>query len=134
MPSPYVGGMDILTAYAQFTQEIVNVTGMPRPMLHMHAGMAIYLIGQILLGTRRGSFLAILLVLQAELFNELMNKLHNGTWHWPDTREDIILTLFWPVMCYAVSRYRRARFARVTASQILFMPQSRERRGLEIRE
>jgi hypothetical protein len=108
--------MEIASAYAQLTQEIVNVTGMTRPMLHMHAGMAIYLLGQLVLGTRRGSFLAILLVLQAELLNELLNKLHNGTWRWPDTREDIVLTLFWPVMCYMVSRYRRARFARLAVS------------------
>lgn len=103
--------MDIPSAYAQLTQEIVNVTGMTRPMLHMHAGMAIYLLGQLLLGTRRGSFLAIMLVLQIELFNELMNKLYNGTWRWPDTREDIALTLFWPIMCYVVSNYRRWRWA-----------------------
>lgn len=119
--------MDIVSGYAQLTQEIVNVTGMSRQMLHMHAGMALYLLGQILLGTRRGSFLAIMLVLQVELFNELMNKLHNGTWNWPDTREDIFLTLFWPVMCYGVSRYRRARFARLAAGDILFMPDPRHR-------
>jgi hypothetical protein len=109
--------MNIVSAYAQFTQEIVNVTGMTRPMLHMHAGMAIYLLSQFALGTRRGSFLAIMLVLQAELFNELMNKLYNRTWRWPDTREDIALTLFWPIMCYLVSKYRRWRWAKVRSTR-----------------
>jgi hypothetical protein len=104
--------MDIAYAYAQLAQEIVNVTGMTRPMLHMHAGMGMYLLGQVLLGTRRGSFLAIMLVLQVELFNELMNKLYNGSWRWPDTRQDIAVTLFWPIMCYVASKYRRWKWTR----------------------
>ena len=102
--------MDPISAYAQFTQDIVNCTGMSRPMLHMHAGMAIYLVSQVMLGTRRGSLLAISMVLFVELLNELLNFLHKGRVYWSDTTQDILLTLFWPVMIYAVSRYRRWRW------------------------
>ncbi len=102
--------MDPISAYADFTQAIVDVTGMTRPMLHMHAGMAIYLLAQVLLGTRRGSILALAAVLEIELLNELMNRLHYGTWRWDDTRQDIMLTLLWPTACYAVSSYRRWRW------------------------
>jgi hypothetical protein len=104
--------MDLISGYAQLIQEIVDFTGMSRPMLHMHAGMAIYVIGQLMLGTRRGSGLAILLVLQAELLNELMNRLYYGTWRWDDTSADIVLTLFWPMTCWCVSMFRRTRWKR----------------------
>jgi hypothetical protein len=90
--------MDIVSAYAQLTQDTVNVTGMSRPMLHMLAGMAIYLPSRLFLGAGRGSLLAIMLVLQAELGNELLNVLNYGTLRWSDTIEDITLTLLGPVM------------------------------------
>ena len=107
--------MNIIEAYAQFTQLIVDVTGMSRPMLHMHAGMAIYLVTQFALRDRRGSLIALVAVLQLELLNEVMNRLHKGSWHWDDTLGDIALTLFWPSLCYAVSTYRRHRWSRERA-------------------
>jgi membrane protein YdbS with pleckstrin-like domain len=102
--------MDIVSGYAQLTQDIVNFTGMSRPMLHMHAGMAIYLLTQFLVRDRRASLVALALVAEIELGNELMNRLHKGYWDWGDTAADIALTLFWPVMCYAVGKYRRWRW------------------------
>lgn len=112
--------MSIVEAYAQFTQFIVEVTGMSRPMLHMHAGMAIYLVTQFTLRDRRGSLIALVAVLQLELLNEIMNRLDKGSWHWNDTLGDIALTLFWPSSCYAVSVYRRHRWSRqnVVAAQV----------------
>ncbi len=105
--------MDIFAAYAQLTQDIVNITGVSRPMLHMHAGMAIYLGAQVVLGTRRGSLFAVIVVLQIELLNEMMNRFYHGSWRWADTSEDIALTLFWPTLRYGVSLYRRKRWQRM---------------------
>ena len=99
--------MSLVHAYAQFTQSIVDLTSMSRPMLHIHAGMAIYLVTQFALRDRRGSLIALVAVLQLELFNEIMNRLDKGAWHWADTSADIALTIFWPTLCYAVSIYRR---------------------------
>lgn len=93
--------MDVVSAYAQFTQDTVDVTGMSRSMLHMLVGMAIYLPSRLIFGKGRGALLAFLLVLHAELGNELLNMLHYRTARWLDTIEDITLTLFGPVMfCY----------------------------------
>ena len=91
--------MDTVSAYAQVTQDLVNITGMSRPLLHLLAGMVIYLPSRLFLGARHGSLLAFLLVLQVELGNELLNMLHYGSWRWLDTIEDITLTLLGPLMC-----------------------------------
>ncbi len=103
--------MDIVGSYAQLTQSIVDFTGMSRSMLHMHAGMAVYMLTQFMLRDRRSSLLALAAVAQVELFNEIMNYLQWGSWRWPDTIADIVLTLFWPLTSYAVSKYRRWRWA-----------------------
>lgn len=103
--------MDIPHLYAAFTQSIVNLTGMSRAMLHVHAGMGIYLAAQCLLRDRRASIWALLAVVQMEFFNEIMNRLAKGAWDWPDTVADIALTLFWPSLSYATGTWRRQRWA-----------------------
>ncbi|MXO86494.1 hypothetical protein GRI38_10705 [Altererythrobacter aurantiacus] len=114
--------MNIVDAYAQLTQGIVDLTGMSRPMLHIHAGMAIYLTTQFALRDRRGSLFALIAVLQLELFNEVMNRLAKGTWNWPDTSSDIALTIFWPSLCYGVSTYRRHRWTAPRMKQLAALP------------
>ena len=31
------------------------------------------------------------------MFNEVMDRLHYGSWRWPDTLGDVANTLFWPL-------------------------------------
>lgn len=102
--------MDIVGAYQSLTEIIETVTGMSRPMLHVHAGMAIYLLAQLFLRNRRGSFLALVLVAEVALFNEVMNRLYYGSWRWDDTLRDLALTLFWPAGCFVVGKVRRWRW------------------------
>ncbi|MET1754239.1 hypothetical protein ABVV53_02005 [Novosphingobium sp. RD2P27] len=116
--------MDPISSYRDFTEALKAFTGMSPQMLHVHAGMAIYLASQLLLGSRRASWVALLVVLEIELFNEVMNYLFYGSWRWADTLSDIAFTLFWPTMCVSVGKYRRWRWARrrmvqaLTASQL----------------
>lgn len=102
--------MDPITAYKELTDTIEAVTGLSRPMLHLHAGMAIYVVTQAFLRERRGSVVALGMVALAELGNEAMNRLYWGSWRWSDTLGDIVATLFWPSLCLAVSAYRRRRW------------------------
>lgn len=78
---------------------------------HIHAGLALYVGAQMLFRTRRASIMALHVVLAAEIFNEIIGRLHFGAWRWDDTIKDVFATLFWPTMLYTVSRYRRRRWA-----------------------
>ena len=104
--------MDLIDGYKNLIDSIEALSGMSRPMLHIHAGMAIYILSQLIFRNRRGSVAALMAVLVAELFNELMNRLYHGVWHWDDTVQDIALTLFWPTVCVATSLVRRPRWQR----------------------
>lgn len=101
--------MDLVSDYAQLTQSIVHFTGLSRPMLHIHAGMAIYLGVQVIFATRGETALGVYAVVAIELINEVMNRLYYESWRWSDTLADIALTLFWPVACYGIARIRRQR-------------------------
>lgn len=102
--------MDLITSYYELTEAVKAFTGLSNPVLHIHAGMGIYLLSQFLLGSRRASWMALSIVLEVELFNEVMNYLYHGSWRWADTSQDIVVTMFWPSMCVAVSKYRRWRW------------------------
>lgn len=122
--------MDPITLYHSAIEAVVTATGASRLLLHVHAGMLIYLGCQLLLGTRRGSLVAVIVTIQLAFFHEVMNRLFYGSWRWHDTSTDLLLTMFWPVMCYAVSRFRRWRWShRIRVSEHKKLERERAARG-----
>ena len=93
----------IPATYHQFIDWIGDGTGLPDTILHIHAGMAVLMIARILTRRSLGSFVPWSLVVLAETFNEVMDRLQFGSWRWEDTTSDILNTLFWPtVICLGV--------------------------------
>jgi len=103
--------MDAITLYHDMLETLIRMAGVPRTLLQVHAGMAIYLGCLLLMGTRRGSLAAVVLCVGLAVFHETMNRLHLGSWNWHDTTRDLLLAFFWPTLCYAVSSYRRWSWA-----------------------
>jgi hypothetical protein len=93
-------------------ESILTTTGMTDTMVHVHVGMAIYLLSQLALRTRRASLNALTVVFALEAANETMDRLYSGSWNWPDTLSDFAATMFWPLMIVIIGRYRRQRWAR----------------------
>ena len=89
--------------YHRFIDWIGDGTGLPDTLLHVHAGMAILMLARIATRRSLGSFVPLAFVAVAEGANEVMDRLHFGSWRWPDTTSDIVNTLFWPtVICIGV--------------------------------
>lgn len=102
--------MDLFALYVDLTEAIVRGLGMTHPMVHLQAGLLIYVSVQFLLRTRRASGIALQAVIGAELVNEIMERAFYGSWRWDDTLADIAVTVFWPAMLYLLSTVRRARW------------------------
>lgn len=81
-------------------------TGWSPAMLHVHLGLAIWLIAALLMRRplRDWRPLAVLAILQA--LNELGDRLFFGVWR-ADTLWDVLTTLFWPAAIMLVARRRR---------------------------
>lgn len=95
--------MRIPEIYHHFIDWIGDGTGLPDTILHIHAGMAVLLVSRVITGRSLGTFIPLSIVILAEMFNEIMDRLNFGSWRWPDTVSDVINTLFWPVViCLAV--------------------------------
>lgn len=96
-----------MTALAAWWERVVNWigdgTGLPDTLLHVHAGLAVLLVARIITRRSLGTLIPLSLVALAEGANEVLDRLHNGDWRWPDTLSDVANTLFWPtVICLAV--------------------------------
>ncbi len=93
-------GMDIPALYTQMIREIGDGTGMADSLLHVHAGMLVLLLTRVTTGRRLSTPVPLAVVALAELGNEVLDRLHYGSWRWADTTSDVINTLFWPLMLY----------------------------------
>lgn len=98
--------MDIPALYAQFIQAIGDGTGMADSLLHVHAGMAVLLVTRVVTGRRLSTPIPLTVVALAELANEVLDRLHYGSWRWDDTLLDILNTMFWPTMLFVGLRLR----------------------------
>jgi hypothetical protein len=97
---------DLLSLYIEFIQWTGDGTGLPDTILHIHAGMAVLLLARLLTRKSLGSLVPLAFVVVAELGNEIMDRLHYGSWRWPDTSMDVLNTLLWPAVLSLAIRLR----------------------------
>ncbi len=109
--------MDIPALYAQLIHEIGDGTGMADSLLHVHAGMAVLLATRVITGRRLSTPVPLLVVALAEFGNELLDRLHYGSWRWGDTSLDIVNTMFWPTMLFLGLRIRNRLEGKPAASE-----------------
>lgn len=89
--------------YHHLIDWIGDGTGLPDTILHIHAGMLVLVLARVATGRSLGSFVPLAVVIAAEAFNEVMDRLTFGSWRWVDTSSDIVNTLLWPtVICLGV--------------------------------
>ena len=89
--------------YQRFIQWIGDGTGLSDTILHIHAGLAVLMLARVVTRRSLGSLVPLSVVVAAEAFNEIMDRLYYGSWRWTDTLGDIANTLFWPlVICLGI--------------------------------
>lgn len=66
--------------YHQLIDWIGDGTGLPDTILHIHAGMALLLLARVVTQRSLGTLIPLSVVAIAEAFNEIMDRLHFGSW------------------------------------------------------
>lgn len=108
--------MNIATLYTDATAAIVDAMGGSHALAHVHAGLAIYVLVQILTRDRRASVQGLLAVAGLALANEILQFGHYQSPRWADSVGDVAMTLLWPVVLHAVGRFRRRRWVALQAA------------------
>jgi hypothetical protein len=101
--------MDLPSLYAQLIRAIGDGTGMADSLLHVHAGLAVLILARVVTRRSLATPLPLIIVCVAEAGNEVLDRLHYGSWRWADTGLDVLNTLFWPAILFVGLRLRRAR-------------------------
>lgn len=96
--------MDLVSGYQEFVKSVVDATGWPDTILHIHAGLGIFLCAHLLFRRSRSLMFPLFVTLLMELGNETLDWLYYGSPRWSDTLPDILHTMFWPVMLTFVLR------------------------------
>ena len=104
--------MDLPSIYHDIIVWIGDGTGASDTLLHVHAGMAVLFLARIVTRRSLATPIPFLVVVVAELANEVLDRLAFGAWRWEDTLLDIVNTLFWPFVLMVGLRWRRARESR----------------------
>lgn len=104
--------MDLATSYHHATDQFLILTGWSDKMAHLNAGMAIYVLTQLMLRTRRASLPALAVVVAMELCNEGLDALFYGELRVADSLMDIAYTIAWPAIITFIGLYRRGRWKR----------------------
>lgn len=100
----------IADSYHALVVWVVQVTYLPNSLLHVHAGMAIFVAASLVTRRPRGGVVPFAVVCVAELVNEVMDRFHAGSWQWADTSVDVLNTLFWPFVLVLIAPVGRAGF------------------------
>lgn len=77
---------------------ISEETGWSENLLHIHCGLALFILARLITRYPYHSFIPFLCVVAIEAGNELLDYLLEFRWRPEDTFFDIINTLFWPLM------------------------------------
>ena len=95
----------------QLKEPIVEFFGMSRDALHVHVGLALFLLVVALLRSCPRRFLyAWMVVLIVQSINELLD-LHDWyywtrSWNWRKSLGDYVHTMLWPSILFGLARWR----------------------------
>lgn len=101
--------MDPTDFYERLILAIGDGTGASDSLLHVHAGMAVLLTARIVTRRSLATPIPFLVVCAAELANEILDRINHGSWRWWDTSQDVVNTLFWPLVLMVGLRMTRIR-------------------------
>lgn len=91
-----------------FKEPIVELFSMSREALHIHFGLALFLLGTVQFrNASRRFFFAWLFVLIAQSINEVLDfhdwYLWTHSWNWYKSLQDYVNTMLWPSVLFIIS-------------------------------
>jgi hypothetical protein len=86
---------------------VMQRTGASDRLLHIHAGMAIFVLASLISRRSLASPFPFAAVCLAEFIHESLERISAGCWMWPDTSVDALNTLLWPFVMMVTLRFLR---------------------------
>jgi hypothetical protein len=95
--------------YVRWKADLGERIGMSEDLLHVHAGLAIFLLTALLLRKRMRSWIPIGFVVALALGNELIDYGRGKGWDITSSSIDFLNTIFWPTLLFLLARRSATR-------------------------
>src|SRR5687768_1749042 len=93
----------MILAYSEMKNALGRVTGMSEDLIHVHVGLAIFVVTALVLRRRMRSSKPLAVVATLALLNELLD--YGGPdWELGSSALDFVNTLVWPLVLFLVAR------------------------------
>ena len=94
----------LISAYSEAKSALVSATGSSENLLHVHAGLAVYVLAVLVLRWGLRSPLPLAMVAALSVGNELLDWLSARPQSPIEPLTDIVFTLFWPGVIFSLAR------------------------------
>jgi hypothetical protein len=90
--------------YASLKEELIVATGATEDLLHVHIGLAIFVLTALFLKRRMRSPWPLAVVAIISLANEVVDFFTHELWNWWPNALDLANTIFWPAVLFLLAR------------------------------
>jgi hypothetical protein len=94
----------ILADFLAWKAGLGDKYGVSESLLHVHAGLAIFVLTALLLRQRMRSWIPLAVVIALELANETVDYYFSANWDLASSAMDVVNTLLWPVVLFLLAR------------------------------
>lgn len=94
----------MLLRYSELKDQLGDLTGMSEDLVHVHVGLAIFVLTALLLRKRMRSPIPLIAVAVFEFANEAVDYYVRDGWTPMASALDVVNTLFWPVVLFLLAR------------------------------
>lgn len=92
--------------YLAWKTRLSGDMGISEALLHVHAGLAIFVVAAVILRRKSRSWIPLAIVVAVALGNELIDYAYSSGWKVETSVKDVINTIFWPAILSLVGRRR----------------------------
>jgi hypothetical protein len=90
--------------YLAWKAALGESTGMSENLIHVHAGLAIFVLTALLLRRRMRSWVPLAVVVALALLNELVDYSEGALWELGSSSLDFFNTVLWPTVLFLLAR------------------------------
>ena len=94
----------IFDDYLAWKAALGDQYGLSESLLHVHAGLAIFVLTALLLRQRMRSWIPLAVVFALEFANETVDFYYSPRWDLGSSALDVINTVLWPLVLFLLAR------------------------------
>ena len=94
----------MIQEYLAWKAALGESTNMSEDLIHVHAGLAIFVVTALLLRQRMRSWIPVTFVFVLGVLNEVLDYSHGLRWDIASSAMDLLNTILWPTVLFLLAR------------------------------